>query len=130
MFATHYHVLTKLEKLQGVQNYNVAVKESEDEIIFLRKLIEGGTDKSYGIHVAKLAGMPEAVINKARAIQNQLEGDNTMHEKVTITKENNNTEQREENKLTKEQTKQKEEKKETMISATKGQDGSLQQFFI
>ena len=122
MFATHYHVLTKLAKLEGVQNYNVAVKENDDEIIFLRKLIEGGTDKSYGIHVAKLAGMPEAVINKARAIQNQLEGEDTMHEKVVMTTEHNKPEQEE-------QTNQREDKKESIITATKAQDGSLQNFF-
>ncbi len=78
LFATHYHVLTKLEKYPGVKNYNVAVKETPNEIIFLHKLIEGGTDKSYGIHVAKLAGMPHAVIENAKQLQAQFESSDEM----------------------------------------------------
>ena len=59
LFATHYWELTKLEeKVPGAVNYNVAVDESEDHIVFLRKIIRGGTDKSYGIHVGRLAGLP------------------------------------------------------------------------
>lgn len=74
LFATHYHQLNKLaEDFDGVKNYNIAVKEKNDEIIFLRKLIEGGTDKSYGIQVAKLAGVPSRVIERARKIQSMLE---------------------------------------------------------
>lgn len=85
LFATHYHVLSKLGQLSGVKNYNVAVKENAEEIIFLRKLIEGGTDKSYGIHVARLAGMPKDVIKKAEEIQAKLEEEDNMQNKITIT---------------------------------------------
>ncbi len=86
MFATHYHVLTKLDKYEGVVNYNIAVKESNEEIIFLHKLIKGGTDKSYGIHVAKIAGMPPDVINKAKEIQLLLEQEDEMQDKIVIEK--------------------------------------------
>ena len=59
LFATHYHELTELEKnMTGVKNYSIAVKEKGDDVIFLRKIVRGGTDESYGIHVAKLAGVP------------------------------------------------------------------------
>jgi len=83
LFATHYHVLTKLSMNDGVKNYNISVKEEEDDIIFLRKIIEGGTDKSYGVHVAKLAGMPKLVIDKAKSIQNELYRDDDMKNKIT-----------------------------------------------
>lgn len=74
LFATHYHELTELSLLfPGIKNYNIAVKEWGDEIIFLRKIIEGGTDKSYGIHVARLAGIPKEVINRSRMILSNLE---------------------------------------------------------
>jgi len=74
LFATHYHELTELALLfPGIKNFNIAVKEWGDEIIFLRKIVEGGTDKSYGIHVARLAGIPRAVIQRARIILNNLE---------------------------------------------------------
>lgn len=74
LFATHYWELTKLEeKVPGAINYNVAVHESEDSIIFLRKIVRGGTDKSYGIHVGRLAGLPTAVINRAKEILVHLE---------------------------------------------------------
>ncbi len=74
LFATHFHELTALaERIEGVKNYNVAVKEWEDEIIFLHKIVEGGTDDSYGIYVAKLAGIPESVIRRARALLTRLE---------------------------------------------------------
>ncbi len=73
-FATHYHELTELQmNLPGVKNYNVAVREWNDEIIFLRKIVPGGTDKSYGIHVARLAGLPGRVIERAKDILNALE---------------------------------------------------------
>jgi DNA mismatch repair protein MutS len=78
LFATHYHALSNLEKYEGVKNYNIAVKEEKEDIIFLRKLIAGGTDKSYGIHVARLAGMPKAVIERAREIQAKLEAESEM----------------------------------------------------
>ena len=73
-FATHYHELTELAlSKSGVKNYNVAVKEYGDQIIFLRQIIPGGTDKSYGIHVAKLAGLPNPVIERAKEILENLE---------------------------------------------------------
>ncbi|HHT9129686.1 MAG TPA: DNA mismatch repair protein MutS [Candidatus Brocadiaceae bacterium] len=76
LFATHYHELTELALLfPGIKNFNIAVKEWGDEIIFLRKIIEGGTDKSYGIHVARLAGIPKEVIQRARVILNNLEAE-------------------------------------------------------
>ncbi|MGM8206206.1 DNA mismatch repair protein MutS (plasmid) [Clostridium perfringens] len=74
LFATHYHELTKLEgEIHGVRNYSVAVKEVNNNIIFLRKIIEGGADQSYGIEVAKLAGIPDEVINRAKEILETLE---------------------------------------------------------
>ena len=77
LFATHYHVLNKLaETHPQVKNITVAVKEDGDEIIFLHKIVDGSTDKSYGIHVARLAGMPPSVIERAREMQNILESDN------------------------------------------------------
>ena len=69
LFATHYHELTELEeKLEGVKNYNIAVKEKGEDIIFLRKILRGGTDESYGIHVARLANLPESLIKRASQI--------------------------------------------------------------
>lgn len=77
LFATHYHELTKLEgNIEGVKNYSVAVSEVDDNIIFLRKIIEGGADQSYGIEVAKLAGLPKDVINRAKEILSSLENSN------------------------------------------------------
>lgn len=74
LFATHYWELTKLEeKVPGAVNYNVAVHEAEDQITFLRKIVKGGTDKSYGIHVARLAGLPVAVIQRSKEILAHLE---------------------------------------------------------
>ena len=74
LFATHYHELTELEDLlKGVKNYNVAVKEWADEVIFLHKIVPGGSDQSYGVHVARLAGVPKGVIKRARAILPQLQ---------------------------------------------------------
>ncbi len=73
LFATHYHELTELEgKLAGVNNYCIAVKEQEDNIVFLRKIVKGGADKSYGIQVAKLAGVPDSVIQRAKEIVTEL----------------------------------------------------------
>ena len=78
LFATHYHELVKLEGiLPGVKNYSVAVKKMKDSVIFLRKIVEGGADESYGIEVAKLAGLPEDVINRAREILLGIEGENS-----------------------------------------------------
>ncbi len=73
LFATHYHELTELEgMLSGVNNYCIAVKEQGDDIVFLRKIVKGGADKSYGIQVAKLAGVPESVIGRAKEIVTEL----------------------------------------------------------
>ena len=75
LFATHYHELTELEgRLPGAKNYNIAIKSRGDDIVFLRKIVPGGADRSYGIEVAKLAGLPDAVVKKARAILKDLEG--------------------------------------------------------
>ena len=74
LFATHYHELTKLEeKLKGVKNYSVAVKEKGEDVIFLRKIVPGGTDESYGVHVARLAGVPQNVTKRANEILKTLE---------------------------------------------------------
>ncbi|MDE6972796.1 MAG: DNA mismatch repair protein MutS, partial [Lachnospiraceae bacterium] len=82
LFATHYHELTELEgKMGNVNNYCIAVKEKGDDIVFLRKIIKGGADKSYGIQVAKLAGVPDMVIDRAKEILGQLV-DNDVLEKV------------------------------------------------
>ncbi|MFT4312876.1 MAG: DNA mismatch repair protein MutS [Candidatus Woesearchaeota archaeon] len=86
VFATHYHVLTKLEEEKGVVNYNIAVLEKDDEITFLRKIVRGGTDKSYGIHVAKLAGLPSHVIENARKIQLRLEEEDKLHKHIVVEK--------------------------------------------
>lgn len=73
LFATHYHELTELEgKLAGVNNYCIAVKERGDDIVFLRKIVKGGADKSYGIQVAKLAGVPDTVIDRAKELVEEL----------------------------------------------------------
>ncbi len=73
LFATHYHELTELEgKLPGVHNYCIAVKEKGDDIVFLRKIVKGGADKSYGIQVARLAGVPESVLKRAKELVDQL----------------------------------------------------------
>ena len=76
MFATHYHELMQLpEDLQHARNYNVAVKETEGSVVFLHRLEPGGTDRSYGVHVADLAGLPHAVVRRAREVLGTLEGD-------------------------------------------------------
>ena len=73
LFATHYHALTELEgTIAGVKNYCIAVKEQGDDIVFLRKIVRGGADKSYGIQVAKLAGVPDSVIARAKEIAEEL----------------------------------------------------------
>jgi DNA mismatch repair protein MutS len=74
LFATHYHEMVQLERLkQGIKNYQVAVQEHDGEVVFLRKIVAGGADRSYGIHVAKLAGLPHCVIERATAVLAQLE---------------------------------------------------------
>ena len=82
LFATHYHELTELEgKIDNISNYCVAVKEKGDDIVFLRKIIKGGADKSYGIQVAKLAGLPDLVIDRAKELLEQLT-DSDITEKI------------------------------------------------
>ncbi|MBO4846821.1 MAG: DNA mismatch repair protein MutS [Lachnospiraceae bacterium] len=92
LFATHYHELTELEgRMSNVKNFSIAVKEQGDDIIFLRKIVKGGADKSYGIQVAKLAGVPDMVIDRAKEIVAQLV-DNDIIEKIqSIEVKSNNT---------------------------------------
>jgi len=74
LFATHYHELTELEEqIEGVRNYSIAVKEKGEDVIFLRKIVSGGTDESYGVHVAKLAGVPQDVVKRSNEILKTLE---------------------------------------------------------
>ena len=83
LFATHYHELTQLEDtLEGVKNYSIAVKEKGEDIIFLRKIIPGGTDESYGVHVARLAGVPKAVTQRANEILKKIERKNVLVNKA------------------------------------------------
>ena len=80
LFATHYHELTVMEReIEGLKNYNIAVKKRGDDVIFLRKIVPGGADRSFGVEVAKLAGIPDKVVSRARQILKELEnGDSTM----------------------------------------------------
>ena len=83
LFATHYHELTQLaNSLPRVKNYNVAVSENLNKIVFLRRIIPGGANKSYGVHVAKLAGLPTSIINRAWEVLDELETNNINHENV------------------------------------------------
>ena len=82
LFATHYHELTDLEnKLEGVKNYSIAAKEKGEDIIFSRKIVKGGTDESYGVHVAKLAGVPQTVTKRANEILKSIERKNVLNNK-------------------------------------------------
>ena len=82
LFATHYHELTELEeRLEGVKNYSIAVKEKGEDVIFLRKIVSGGTDESYGVHVAKLAGVPQDVVKRSNEILRSLERKNILGKK-------------------------------------------------
>lgn len=97
LFATHYHELTKLEGvIEGVKNYSVAVKETDEQVIFLRKIVEGGADQSYGIEVAKLAGLPLDVINRAKELLLKLES-NKSFESTDLFTENNKNSNKEDN---------------------------------
>jgi DNA mismatch repair protein MutS len=88
LFATHYYELTQMEgKIFGAINYNVAVHESAKGIVFLHKIVQGGTDKSYGIHVARLAGLPSLVLQKAQEMLKTLEKNTPMKGKPLIKKE-------------------------------------------
>jgi DNA mismatch repair protein MutS len=87
MFSTHYHVMNKLaDKFDKINNYNIAVKEDYGDVVFLHKLISGGTDQSYGVHVAKLAGLPSEVLDRAEEIQAELEKDDQISRKVKAKK--------------------------------------------
>ena len=89
LFATHYHELIELaDKQEGIKNYSIAVKEKGEDIIFLRKIVEGGTDESYGIHVARLAGVPKIVTKRADEILRTLERKSMMSGKSAEKKEN------------------------------------------
>ncbi len=90
LFATHYHELTDLVRLKDrVKNYNIAVKEWNDEIIFLRKMVEGGTNRSYGIQVARLAGIPDAVIQRAKTILLKIENSQLSETTMSLTEAGN-----------------------------------------
>ena len=92
LFATHYHELTSLENtVPGIVNYNIAAKKRGTEVIFLRKIVKGGTDDSYGIEVAQLAGVPKEVVTKARTVLKQLEETNPKTEKKVINDDGNMT---------------------------------------
>ena len=94
LFATHYHELTDLEnKLEGTKNYHIAVKERGEDVIFLRKIIEGGTDESYGVHVAKLAGVPREVTKRANEILKSLERKSILRNEKGSTKSEKQEEQ-------------------------------------
>ena len=83
LFATHYHEMTQLEELrEGIRNYCVAVQEKNGEVLFLRKIVPGGADRSYGIHVAQLAGLPSMVIDRAKAVLVQLESSSSSSRSV------------------------------------------------
>ena len=93
LFATHYHELTDLEnKLEGVKNYSIAVKEKGEDIIFLRKIVKGGTDESYGVHVARLAGVPQIVTKRANEILKSIERKNVLNNKKIEKQEKNQAE--------------------------------------
>jgi DNA mismatch repair protein MutS len=95
LFATHYHELTDLaQTFPRVKNFNIAVKEWNDEIIFLRKLVEGGTNRSYGIQVARLAGVPQTVVNKAKKVLTGIEsGDHSFSQASEVSSRRSNTKQ-------------------------------------
>ncbi|MBR4869854.1 MAG: DNA mismatch repair protein MutS, partial [Oscillospiraceae bacterium] len=86
LFATHYHELTSMEDtLPGVKNFNIAVKTRGEDIVFLRKIIPGGADRSYGIEVAKLAGLPQEVVKRAKTVLNDLETEHGVSYAPTVT---------------------------------------------
>lgn len=88
LFATHYHQLISLEqKLNGVKNYSVAVKERGSDIVFLRRIVPGGTDKSYGVHVARLAGLPKKVLERAESLLKEYDNENISFKADMISKE-------------------------------------------
>ncbi len=107
LFATHYHELTKLEdKIPGIKNFSVAVKEVNNNIVFLRKIIPGGADESYGIEVAKLAGLPEEVIIRAKEILNSLESSSKKDDNLEVKRDTNSIKSEGINKVSKKETPQ------------------------
>jgi DNA mismatch repair protein MutS len=88
LFSTHYHELTDLDQIAGIANYNVAVQEDGDDIIFLRKVVKGKADRSYGIHVARLAGLPEEIINRSAEILRNLESSREAPAQTAAAREN------------------------------------------
>lgn len=87
MFATHYHILNKMEKeFEFITNYSMSISETDEEVIFLRKLKKGGTDKSYGIYVGKLAGLPPIVLSRAKDVLQKIETDDNAIKKITSDK--------------------------------------------
>jgi DNA mismatch repair protein MutS len=123
LFATHYHELTKLESIiEGVKNYCVSVKEIGNDIVFLRKIVKGGADQSYGIEVAKLAGLPQALIHRAKEILYSLESksSSTCNLESAITSDGQNTESKEfapvYDKLTQDKSKVRKNSKESSFS--------------
>lgn len=90
LFATHYHELNEMtNRFERIKNFNVSVKEVGKKILFLRKLVEGGSEHSFGIHVAKLAGMPTQVVQRAESMLDQLEASHELTETTTTTKSSN-----------------------------------------
>jgi DNA mismatch repair protein MutS len=89
LFATHYHELTDLaQRFKGVRNLNVAVREWEDQVVFLHRIVEGGTDRSYGIHVARLAGVPKPVLERARQLLSELAVHHVGHNRAARNRKN------------------------------------------
>jgi DNA mismatch repair protein MutS len=92
LFATHYHELTDLaQRFRGVKNLNVAVREWEDQVVFLHRIVEGGTDRSYGIHVARLAGVPRDVLERARQLLSELSVQHVGRPKVSRSRKSDRT---------------------------------------
>ncbi|MCP3941362.1 MAG: DNA mismatch repair protein MutS [Desulfobacteraceae bacterium] len=95
LFATHYHELIRLEETKPrIKNYHIAVKEFNDNIIFLRRLVKGGTNKSYGIQVARLAGVPDSIIDSAKSVLSKIEQENTMDQDLFVPNESNKPQKR------------------------------------
>ena len=85
LFATHYHELTELERLlPRVRNFNVAVAEQGEALVFLRKVVPGGADRSYGVHVARMAGVPKSIVQRAEAVLHELEAGGTKERRRAV----------------------------------------------
>jgi len=100
LFATHYHELTDLaQRFKGVKNLNVSVREWEDQVIFLHRIVEGGTDRSYGIHVARLAGVPKPVLERARQLLSELAVQHVGRPRVSRSRKSDKTAEIDDNQL-------------------------------